>query len=138
MGEYSALNVTTAREISVVNLKRMLINMFKIETYKQNTATNDRASFLKLNPDERIRNITLTGIYEGEGYYGPYTLGFFKTEDGKKGALQLSPKLEEAFVHQTASGAILKPEFKGLRIWIGKKSFEAEGQVKTVLEYGVE
>ncbi|MDD2537741.1 MAG: hypothetical protein PHU61_04620 [Candidatus Absconditabacteria bacterium] len=112
--------------------------MFSTEAYNQNTATNDKASVLKLIPNERIRNITLTGIFEGEGEYGLYTIAFFKTEDGKKGVLQLSPKLQEAFVQQTASGAILKPEFKGLRIWIGKKSFEADGQEKTVLEYGVE
>lgn len=112
--------------------------MFKTETYRQNTATNDRASFLKLNSNERIRNITLTGVFEGEGEYGSYTLGFFKSEDGKKGALRLSPKLRAAFTHQTASGAILKPEFKGLKIWIGKRTFEADGLEKSVLEFGRE
>ena len=114
--------------------------MFSVETYQpdQLTALNDKASFLKLNPNERIRNITLTGIYEGAGEYGLYMLGFFKTADNQKGALQLSPKLQEAFTLKTTSGAFLKPEFKDLKIWIGKKSFEAEGQEKTVFEYGVE
>lgn len=114
--------------------------MFELEDYKPQTDKNlGRADYLKLEEGKRIRNITLTGIAEGENQYGYYCIGFFKTDAGARGFVNLSPRLIKDFTVNSSTGLVLNPELRNRKIWIGKRSFINDaGERRSYLDWGFE
>lgn len=114
--------------------------MFELEDYKIESDKNfGKAEYLKLEEGKRIRNITLTGIAEGENQYGYYCIGFFKTDAGAKGFVNLTPRLIKEFTVDSSTGQVLNPELRDKRIWIGKRDFiNNAGEKRSFLEWGFE
>lgn len=114
--------------------------MFELEDYKPQTDKNfSKAQYLKLEEGKRIRNITLTGIAEGENQYGYYCIGFFKTEAGARGFVNLTPRLIKEFTVNSSAGRVLNPELRERKIWIGKRGFiNNAGERRSYLNWGFE
>ena len=114
--------------------------MFDLEEYNTETHKDfGKADYLKLEEGKRIRNITLTGVTDGENQFGYFCLGFFKTETGAKGFVNLSPKLIEEFTELSTSGVVLNPELRDKKIWLGKRGFISDsGEKRSFIEWEFE
>lgn len=114
--------------------------MFDLEEYSTESHKDyGKADYLRLEVGKRIRNITLTGITDGENQYGYFCMAFFKTDTGANGFLNLSPKLIDEFTKLSLSGVVLNAELRDKKIWIGKKGFISDsGEKRSFLEWGFE
>lgn len=114
--------------------------MFELEDYEATTHKDyGKADHLRLGEGQRIRNITLTGVTDGENQFGYFCMAFFKTELGAKGFVNLSPKLIEEFTELSTSGIVLNPELRDKKIWIGKRGFITDsGEKRSFFEWSFE
>lgn len=114
--------------------------MFELEEYEATTHKDfGKADYLRLEDGKRIRNITLTGVSDGENQFGYFCMGFFRTDTGANGFLNLSPKLIDEFTKLSRSGVVLNPELRDKKIWIGKRGFITDsGEKRSFFEWGFE
>lgn len=114
--------------------------MFELEDYSQETHKDyGKADYLRLEEGKRIRNITLTGVADGVNQYGSFCLGFFKTDTGAKGFINLSQKLINDLTVDSLTGIVLNPNLRGRKIWIGKRGFLTDsGEKRSYFEWGLE
>lgn len=114
--------------------------MFDLEDYTQETHKDyGKADYLRLEVGKRIRNITLTGITDGENQYGYFCMAFFTTDTGAKGFINLSPKLVDELTVASSSGRVLNPELRDEKIWVGKRAFTTDaGDQRSFFEWEFE
>lgn len=114
--------------------------MFDLEDYTQETHKDyGKADYLRLEAGKRIRNITLTGITDGENQYGYFCMAFFTTDTGARGFINLSPWLIKDFTMESSSGRVLNPDMRDKKIWIGKKVFiTGTGDQRSIFEWRFE